>query len=193
MPRRSPYGTSCRPAGPSQSRGAGPVFKLDRADGKPGRLAVDRVSKTVSSIGEKAKVRVDVKKTASAFDLRRALGEHWAARVDARQTDGVDAARDDRNDSLVLRRPQRRENGRHPLARAREGDGAGAESGLTKAEGETRKSGRVKGQKTAAPNSRPFQGVTVRGPPDRAPALSSRFLEYRRRDLNPHVLSDNGF
>jgi integrase len=59
----------------------GPVFKLERADGKPGRPAVDRVSKTVSSIGEKAKVRVDVKKTASAHDLRRAFGERWAARL----------------------------------------------------------------------------------------------------------------
>lgn len=59
----------------------GPVFKLERADGKPGRPAVDRVSKIVSSIGEKAKVRVDVKKTASAHDLRRAFGERWAARL----------------------------------------------------------------------------------------------------------------
>lgn len=59
----------------------GPVFKLERADGKPGRPAVDRVSKTVSSIGEKAKVRVDVKKTASAHDLRRAFGERWASRL----------------------------------------------------------------------------------------------------------------
>ncbi len=39
------------------------------------------MSKTVSSIGEKAKVRVDVKKTASAHDLRRAFGERWAARL----------------------------------------------------------------------------------------------------------------
>jgi hypothetical protein len=38
-------------------------------------------SKIVSSIGEKAKVRVDVKKTASAHDLRRAFGERWAARL----------------------------------------------------------------------------------------------------------------
>lgn len=60
---------------------AGPVFTLERADGKPGRPAVDRVSKTVSSIGERAKVRVDVKKTASAHDLRRAFGERWAARL----------------------------------------------------------------------------------------------------------------
>jgi len=60
---------------------AGPVFKLERIDGKPGRPAVDRVSKVVSSIGKKAKVRVDVKKTASAHDLRRAFGERWAARL----------------------------------------------------------------------------------------------------------------
>jgi len=59
----------------------GPIFKLDRADGKPGRPSVDRVSKTVSSIGAKAKVRVDVKKTASAHDLRRAYGERWASRL----------------------------------------------------------------------------------------------------------------
>ncbi len=59
----------------------GPVFNLERADGKTGRPAVDRVSKIVSSIGEKAKVRVDVKKTASAHDLRRAFGERWAARL----------------------------------------------------------------------------------------------------------------
>lgn len=60
---------------------SGPVFNLERADGKPGRPAADRVSKTVSGIGEKAKVRVDVKKTASAHDLRRAFGERWAARL----------------------------------------------------------------------------------------------------------------
>ena len=60
---------------------SGPVFNLERADGKPGRPAVDRVSKIVSSIGEKAKVRVDVKKTASAHDLRRAFGERWASRL----------------------------------------------------------------------------------------------------------------
>ena len=59
----------------------GPIFKLDRADGKPGRPSVDRVAKTVSSIGAKATVRVDVKKTASAHDLRRAYGERWASRL----------------------------------------------------------------------------------------------------------------
>lgn len=68
-------------AGIPEPERTGPVFKLDRADGKPGRPAVDRVSKTVSSIGEQAKVRVDVKKTASAHDLRRAFGERWAARL----------------------------------------------------------------------------------------------------------------
>jgi integrase len=57
------------------------VFKLERGDGKPGRPAVHRVSKIISAIGEKAKVRVDVKKTASAHDLRRAFGERWAARL----------------------------------------------------------------------------------------------------------------
>ena len=67
--------------GVPEAERSGPVFKLERADSKPGRPAVDRVSKTVSSIGEKAKVRVDVKKTASAHDLRRAFGERWAARL----------------------------------------------------------------------------------------------------------------
>jgi integrase len=59
----------------------GPVFKLERIDGQPGRPAVDRVSKIVGKIGAKAKVRVDVKKTASAHDLRRAFGERWASRL----------------------------------------------------------------------------------------------------------------
>jgi integrase len=59
----------------------GPVFKLERIDGQPGRPAVDRVSKIVGRIGAKANVRVDVKKTASAHDLRRAFGERWAARL----------------------------------------------------------------------------------------------------------------
>ena len=59
----------------------GPVFKLERFDGQPGRPAVDRVSQMVGKIGAKAKVRVDVKKTASAHDLRRAFGERWAARL----------------------------------------------------------------------------------------------------------------
>jgi integrase len=68
-------------SGVPEAERSGPVFNLERADGKPGRPAVDRVSKIVSSIGEKAKVRVDVKKTASAHDLRRAFGERWAARL----------------------------------------------------------------------------------------------------------------
>jgi integrase len=68
-------------SGVPEAERSGPVFNLERADGKPGRPAVDRVSKTVSSIGEKAKVRVDVKKTASAHDLRRAFGERWSARL----------------------------------------------------------------------------------------------------------------
>jgi integrase len=59
----------------------GPVFKLDRMDGKPGRANTDRVSKIISKIGAKAKVRVDTKKTASAHDLRRTFGERWAARL----------------------------------------------------------------------------------------------------------------
>ena len=67
--------------GVPEAERSGPVFNLERADGKPGRPAVDRVSKIVSSIGEKAKVRVDAKKTASAHDLRRAFGERWAARL----------------------------------------------------------------------------------------------------------------
>jgi len=59
----------------------GPVFKLRRIDGKPGRPSVDRVSKIVTKIGAAAKVRVDATKTASAHDLRRAFGERWAAKV----------------------------------------------------------------------------------------------------------------
>jgi integrase len=59
----------------------GPVFKLDRAFGKPGHPTTDRVSKVVSRIGARANVRVDAKKTASAHDLRRAFGERWAARL----------------------------------------------------------------------------------------------------------------
>lgn len=59
----------------------GPVFKLERFDGQKGRPATDRVSKIVGKIGAKANVRVDVRKTASAHDLRRAFGERWAARL----------------------------------------------------------------------------------------------------------------
>ena len=44
--------------------------------------------------------------------LRRALG----LQVDARPADGIDAARDDRDDPLLLRGPQCREDRRHPLA-----------------------------------------------------------------------------
>ena len=64
-----------------ESERSGPVFLLERNDGKPGRPAPDRVSKTVGSIGAQAKVRVDANKTASAHDLRRAFGERWAARL----------------------------------------------------------------------------------------------------------------
>lgn len=59
----------------------GPVFKLDRIDGILGRPTTDRVSKVVSKIGARAKVRVDAKKTASAHDLRRSFGERWASRL----------------------------------------------------------------------------------------------------------------
>jgi integrase len=59
----------------------GPVFKLHRLDGKPGRPSEDRVSKIISKIGEAANVRVDENKTASAHDLRRTFGERWAARL----------------------------------------------------------------------------------------------------------------
>ena len=55
-----------------ESERSGPVFQLERNDGKPGRPAPDRVSKTVGSIGAKAKVTVDANKTASTHDLRRA-------------------------------------------------------------------------------------------------------------------------
>jgi integrase len=59
----------------------GPVFKLKRMDGKPGQANKDRVSKILTKIGMRAKVRVDTKKTASAHDLRRAFGERWAAKL----------------------------------------------------------------------------------------------------------------
>jgi integrase len=59
----------------------GPIFKLDRADGKPGRPSSDAVSKAVSKIGAKANVRVGETKTASAHDLRRAFGERWSAKL----------------------------------------------------------------------------------------------------------------
>lgn len=59
----------------------GPVFKLKRMDGKPIAITKDRVSKIITKIGDKAKVRVDTHKTASAHDLRRAFGERWAAKL----------------------------------------------------------------------------------------------------------------
>jgi integrase len=59
----------------------GPVFKLMRIDGRPGRPSVDRVSKIISKIGAAAKVLVDATKTASAHDLRRAFGERWASKL----------------------------------------------------------------------------------------------------------------
>jgi integrase len=59
----------------------GRVFKLGRMDGKAGLPTKDRVSKLVTKIGAKAKVRVDARKTASAHDLRRAFGERWAAKL----------------------------------------------------------------------------------------------------------------
>lgn len=64
-----------------QSQRTGPVFKLDRIDGKAGRPSTDRVSKIVTRVGARAGVKVDSKKTASAHDLRRAFGERWAARL----------------------------------------------------------------------------------------------------------------
>jgi hypothetical protein len=59
----------------------GPVFRLPRFDGKPGRLSPDRVSKIVTKIGAAANVRVEEGKTASAHDLRRAFGEYWATKL----------------------------------------------------------------------------------------------------------------
>lgn len=59
----------------------GPIFTPTRRDGKPGRPKVAAVSKAISTIGERAKVRVDTNKTASAHDLRRSFGERWAARL----------------------------------------------------------------------------------------------------------------
>jgi integrase len=59
----------------------GPVFRPTRRDGKPGRPAVEPVSKAIGKIGERAKVKVDSDKTASAHDLRRSFGERWAAKL----------------------------------------------------------------------------------------------------------------
>lgn len=39
------------------------------------------MSKVVSKIGARAKVRADAKKTASAHDLGRSFGERWASRL----------------------------------------------------------------------------------------------------------------
>lgn len=68
-------------AGVPEAEKRGQVFKLRRLDGKAGRPSVDRVSKVVTAIGAAANVLVDVNKTASAHDLRRAFGERWAARL----------------------------------------------------------------------------------------------------------------
>lgn len=76
-----------------------------------------------------------------AAGLRRALG----CQADARPADGADAARDDRNDPLLLRGPQRRKDHRHPLARAREGNGAGRGNGGEESAGEAWQNERVRG------------------------------------------------
>lgn len=64
-----------------QAEKHGPVFNLRRIDGKPGRPSIDRVSKIVTKIGAAAMVLVDVNKTASAHDLRRAFGERWSSKL----------------------------------------------------------------------------------------------------------------
>lgn len=64
-----------------ESQRTGSVFKLGRIDGRAGRPTADRVSKIVTKIGARAGVKVGLKKTASAHDLRRAFGERWAARL----------------------------------------------------------------------------------------------------------------
>ncbi len=64
----------------------GRVFKLPAKDGK-NWLEEDKVSKTVSAIGEKAGIVVSPAhngkpaKYASSHDLRRSFGERWAAKV----------------------------------------------------------------------------------------------------------------
>jgi integrase len=64
-----------------ESEREGLVFKLtwQRNSRKPAR--VDTVSPIISSIGNKAGVKVAEKKTASAHDLRRSFGLRWADRV----------------------------------------------------------------------------------------------------------------
>jgi integrase len=62
----------------------GPVFQLQRRRKRyDGEMRLIHVSATISSIGKKAdvKVNVDTGKTASAHDLRRSFGRRWAARV----------------------------------------------------------------------------------------------------------------
>ena len=59
----------------------GRVFKLPRADGKPGEPTKQTISKKITKIGAKANVIVDTNKTASAHDLRRSFGERWASKL----------------------------------------------------------------------------------------------------------------
>jgi integrase len=62
----------------------GPVFELKRRRVRyDGNMRLIHVSKVISTIGDKAgvKVNADTGKCASAHDLRRAFGQRWAARV----------------------------------------------------------------------------------------------------------------
>lgn len=65
---------------PAKER-TGPVFNPTRRDGKPGRPSAESVSKAIGKIGERANVRVDTDKTASAHDLRRSFGERWSTKI----------------------------------------------------------------------------------------------------------------
>jgi len=66
------------------------VLKVTPPEGQVGKVfaiaegfGLDRVSRVISKIGEKANVVVnkEQKKFASAHDLRRAFGTRWASRV----------------------------------------------------------------------------------------------------------------
>lgn len=55
------------------------VFKIDKASGE--RMSLRQLEKIVSACGEKANIRINGSKTASAHDLRRSFATRWAERV----------------------------------------------------------------------------------------------------------------
>jgi integrase len=68
---------------PQEAR-VGLVFPVARQRKRyPGQVKLEHASATISAIGKKAgvKVNVDTGKCASAHDLRRAFGQRWAVRV----------------------------------------------------------------------------------------------------------------